>query len=350
MTTRRGQPVGSGHRAGAGRVIAAGVVAAWLSAAGVATAQPGNAGSGILGDRSPGLPNVTPEPLKNIELKNHLGSTIPLQLSFTTSDGQTVQLKELFNKPLGGREAAVNPARRPVVLMLMYFRCPMLCPMVLDRMTQQFRGLDKFDVGTEFDVVVVSFDARDTLKDAADMKAAAIAGYGRVSAADAATTAEGKAKLETIERGWTFLIGTPEQSKALADAVGFSYRYLPETGQFAHGAAFFVLTPEGRISRYVTDLTGSSTNLRLSLVEASGGGIGSWTDQLMLRCLHFNPADGTYSLAVMQVTRVLAVLGVGALGGMIGMHLVRERRRRHAAGEPAPSTTVHTPLATGPVR
>ena len=306
-------------------LLAAGVLALGAS---TASGQMGGAGSGLLNDRTPGLPNTTPEPLKGVELRNKLGTKIPLDLEFTTSDGSPTTLRRLFGKPIitAGKPDA-GGAQRPVVLMMMYFRCPMLCPMVMDSMIRQMRQLE-FTAGQEFDAVVVSFDERDTMKDAAGMKEAALISYGR-SPASPATDSE-KQLASSIASGITFLTGKADTSRTLADSMGFSYRYLPESGQFAHGAAIFVLTPEGKVSRYVTNLAGSSTDLRLALVDASSGAIGSWTDQLMLRCLHFNPDRGGYTMTIMRGMQIAALLGVGALTGVIGTYLYIERRRRAA--------------------
>lgn len=304
-------------------VLAAGVAAC----AGSAMAQlGGGAGSGLLTDRRPGPANITPEPLKGVELRNKLGNSIPLDLEFTTSDGKQVTLASLFGKPLlsSGKPAA-SGAKRPVVLMLMYYRCPMLCPMVLDSMMRQMREL-KFTAGQEYDALVVSFDERDTTKDAAGMKQSALVAYGRFPATPS-TDAE-KSLAASVSSGVTFLTGSAENAKKLAESMGFEYRFVPSTGQFAHGAVIFVLTPEGKVSRYVTNLAGSASDLRLALVDASGGTIGSWSDQLMLRCLHFDSSQGGYTMSIMRGMQIAAVLGVGALGGTIGTYLYLERRRR----------------------
>jgi protein SCO1 len=324
------------HRRANLRTFAPHIAAAMVAlAASSAFAQLGGGeGSGLLKDRRPGLPNVTPEPLKGVELRDKLGSTIPLDLAFTTSDGSPVTLAQLFGKPIiTDGKPDTSGAKRPVVLMMMYFRCPMLCPMVMDSMVRQMRELD-FTAGREFDAVIVSFDERDTIKDSSGIKDAALVSYGRMPTAPY-TPAE-KALADDLTKGMTFLTGPAATSKKLAESMGFSYRYLPESGEFAHGAAIFILTPEGKVSRYVTNLASSSTDLRLALVDASSGAIGSWTDQLMLRCLHFNPAEGGYSMSIMRGVQIAALLGVGALGGMIGMYLFVERRRR-AAGRGAGS-------------
>lgn len=299
---------------GVARLGACAVLCA-ASCTNIAIAQMGQGvGAADRHDRTPGAPNVTPEPLKGVELRNKLGAAVPLDLTFTASSGSTVQLKDLFGK------------QRPVVLAMMYYRCPMLCPMVMDNLTRQMRGVD-FALGKEYDAVIVSFDPKDTVADGVQMKRSAIASYLK----DRERPAEAN-ELAEIERGFTFLSGDAAQSATLAESVGFGYRYIPETEQYAHGAVIFVLTPEGKVSRYITDLSGSSRDLRLALVDASSGTIGSWSDQLMLRCFHFNPADGKYSMTIMFWVKVAALLGTASLGGLIAYYLHRERRTRKAGG------------------
>lgn len=293
----------------------------------------GTGGSGRFGERDPGLPNATPEPLKGVELKDRLGSQIPLDLVFADSTGKSLRLGELFDRPVGNSATSPAAPKRPVAMLMMYYRCPMLCPMMLDSITRRMRELP-FTVGNEYDTIIVSIDERDTPKDAAGMKDAALISYGRSVEHSKDTSPEAR---ESISRGWTFLTAPAATSKTLADAMGFQYRFVETTGQFAHGAVLFVLTPDGRVSRYLTDMSGSSTDFRLALVDASSGAIGSWTDQLVLRCLHFNPDGAKYTMSVMRGMQIAAALGVGVLGLTIGSYLWAERRRRARVAKAAPS-------------
>jgi protein SCO1 len=168
-----------------------------------------------------------PEPVRGLEVANKLGTTIPLDLTFSDEEGRTIKLGDYF-----GQTAADGGHTKPVVLVMMYFRCPILCPMVLEKFTKTLNQVD-FTVGKDFDAVVVSFDQRDTPADARVQRAAQLAIYERPID-------------DSVRGGWNFLTSRPENARALADALGFPYRYLPDSGEFAHGSVVFVLTGDGK--------------------------------------------------------------------------------------------------------
>ena len=239
--------------------------------------------------------NMPQPPQASIAQK--LNTQIPLELQFRNEQGEVVRLKDYFNHG------------RPVLLNFVYFRCPMLCPMVLEGTTTSLTQL-KFDIGREFDVLTVSIDPRDKPADAAQFKDKYVRHYGRLQAAN----------------GWHFLTAHESAVKKLADAVGFQYTYDSRTDQFAHGAALLVLTPEGRTSRYFYGFEYKPRDLRLAIVEASAGKIGTATDQLLLLCFHYDPATGKYSRNAMMFARAGGVTTLLALGGFIFVMIRKERK------------------------
>ena len=225
-----------------------------------------------------------------------LNTQVPLDLQLRNERGEVVRLGQYFKKG------------RPVLLNFVYFRCPMLCPMVLEGTTTSLTHL-KFGIGKEFDVITVSIDPRDKAADAARFKEKYVRHYGRLDAAD----------------GWHFLTAHESAVKKLADTVGFQYTYDSRTDQFAHGAALLVLTPEGRTSRYFYGFEYKPRDLRLAIVEASEGKVGNVTDQMLLLCFHYDPATGKYSRNAMMFARAGGVTTLLALGGFIFVMVRKER-------------------------
>jgi protein SCO1/2 len=244
----------------------------------------------------PLLAQPQPDP-PHAAIAQRLNTRIPLDLQFRNERGEVVRLKEYFNHG------------RPVLLNFVYYRCPMLCPMVLEGTTTALTEL-KFDIGKEFDVLTVSIDPRDKASDAARLKDKYVRHYGRLDAAN----------------GWHFLTAHETAVKKLADAVGFQYTYDSRTDQFAHGAALLVLTPDGRTSRYFYGFEFKPRDLRLAIVEASDGKVGTATDQMLLLCFHYDPATGKYSRNAMMFARAGGVTTLFALGGFIFVMIRKERR------------------------
>jgi protein SCO1/2 len=257
------------------------------------------AGALLLGPsaRAQTVPKEMPAPVRGLEVENHSGKQVPLSLQFTDPFGKVVSLRDYFNQP-----SASGKAKRPVVVQMMYYRCPILCPTVLSKFTTTLQDID-FTVGKEFDVLIVSVDPRDTPGDAAAQKAAQVAIYGRPG--------------DAVRDGWHFLTSTSDSPRKLADALGFPYRHIPESGEYAHGAVIFVLTPEGKISRYFTGLNYPATDVRRALLEASDGKIGSVFDAWTMWCYHFDPNAGGYTLAAMRIMRVGAAVSVVLVGGLL---------------------------------
>ena len=243
--------------------------------------------------------------VRNVAIDQNLGAQVPLDLEFRDETGAPVRL----GKYLG--------AGRPVVLSLVYYRCPGLCTMTLNGMSRAFKPL-QFSAGREFEVVTVSIDPKETPALAAEKKAEYVSQYGRPGAAE----------------GWHFLTGDGPAIKKLAETVGFRYLYDAATDQYAHSAGIMVLTPAGRVARYFYGLEYSSRDLRWGLVEASENRIGTVADSVNLLCYVYDPASGKYGVPVMRALRAGAILTLGTLAGFILLMLRRDRR---AAVAPAPA-------------
>jgi protein SCO1/2 len=245
-----------------------------------------------------GVPSAAgmPELLQEVGLDQKLNAQLPLNLTFKDESGRTVKLADYFG-------------RRPVILTLNYFECPMLCTEVLNGLTGALTTLN-LSIGKDFDVVTVSFDPRDTPALASAKKANYVRRYRRDGA----------------ETGWHFLTGNEPEISMLTRAVGFRYAYNKAVGQFAHASGIMVVTPEGRLSHYFYGIEYAPRDLRLALVEAGDHKIGSPVDQLLLACFHYDPASGKYSLAVMRMVRMGGVATLLVIGGAVVMLRRRERR------------------------
>jgi len=243
------------------------------------------------GKVSTGLPPA----LQKVGIDQRLNEQFPLDAVFKDESGNEVRLAEYFDK-------------RPVVLSLVYYSCPMLCNQVLNGMAGTFKGL-AFNPGEEFEVVTISFDSRETPALAAAKKKT----YVEYLPA---------ARRPTIEKGWHFLTGDEANIRRVTEAVGFRYNFDAATNQFAHASGIMVLTPEGKIARYFYGIEYSPKDLRLGLVEASANKIGSPVDQLLLYCYHYDPATGRYGAVVMNMMRVGGVITVVALFGMIAIFVI----------------------------
>ena len=258
-----------------------------------------------------------PEILDRVGLEQRLDQEIPLGLHFRDEAGRDVELRQYFGE-------------RPVLLNLVYYECPMLCTLVLNGVVSALRAMS-LDVGRDFEVVTLSFDARDTPELAAKKKRTYLDEYRRPGA----------------EAGWHFLTGDDASIAALAESVGFRFAFDDRTQQFAHAAGIMVLTPQGRISRYFYGVEFAPRDLRLALVEASQNRIGSLVDQVLLFCFHYDPLTGRYSSLTMDAVRIGGVVTVLGLGGFIVVMLRREKKGTRplglGAGSEAPTRTSATP-------
>ena len=227
--------------------------------------------------------NVRPPGLKNVGIEQHLDEQIPPELKFRDETGQAVRLGDYLGK-------------KPMILNLVYYQCPMLCGEVLSGLESALRVL-KFDVGKEFDVLTVSFDPHETPEMATKKKAEFLKRYGRPAAA-----------------GWHFLTGPQESIDGLTKAAGFQYQYDPKTGQFAHATAIMVLTPEGKIAQYYYGVEYAPKDLRLGLIQASENKIGNLADQVLLYCYHYDPTTGKYGAIIARVLQLSGLATILVLG------------------------------------
>ncbi|MFH1279605.1 MAG: SCO family protein [Candidatus Eisenbacteria bacterium] len=230
-----------------------------------------------------------PDGLENVGIDEKAGGLIPLGLEFVDENGAPVRLGDYFAEG------------RPVILNLGYYTCPMLCGLVWSGLVEGMQGID-WTPGEEFAVVVVSIDPTETPTLAKLKKQNYIREYGRPEAA----------------AGWHFLTGGEENIRALAGAVGFRYGYNEDRREYVHAAGLFVATPDGRLSRVLYGIRYEAKTLRLSLVEASEGKIGSAFDKILLFCYHYDAGEGKYAPAAMNIMRgggaiALVVLGLALL-------------------------------------
>jgi protein SCO1/2 len=252
--------------------------------------------SGIAGAQQAGIPAASlPMMVQGVGIDQNLNAQLPLELKFRDETGQTVRLGQYFRD-------------KPVVLALVYYDCPGLCDLILNGLSHTMEQIS-LNVGTDYQVVTVSFNPKETWKLATAKKANYIEKYQRPGA----------------KEGWHFLTGDEASIKSLADTVGFHYKYDPVNNQYAHASAIYVITPEGKISRYFYGIEYKPRDFRLGLVEASANKIGTTADQVLLFCYHYDPTTGKYGVAITEVTRVLGTATVLLLGGFVFIMLRRDR-------------------------
>ncbi len=251
--------------------------------------------------------SMRPPGLKNVGILQNLNEQIPADLTFRDEAGKTVQLGDYFGK-------------KPMILNLVYYQCPMLCGEVLSGLTSAL-GVLKFNVGQEFDVLTVSFDPKDTPEIATLKKAEYLKRYKRAGA----------------EQGWHFLIGSQASIDALTKAAGFQYQYDPKTGQFAHSTAIMILTPQGKIAQYYYGVEFAPKDLRLGLIQASSNKIGNVVDEVLLYCYHYDPNTGKYGAVITRILRLSGAATILLMGIFLGILIRRgsppdgkEQNRSHS--------------------
>ena len=237
-------------------------------------------------DTTTGLPPA----LKEVGIEQRLGEQLPLDTDVKDENGKVVKLGEYFK------------SGRPVIVAFVYYECPMLCNQVLNGLTGSLKGMS-FDAGKEFDVVAISFDAREFDKTglAANKKASYMERYGRPG----------------TQQGWHFLTATQPSLDAMTQAAGFRYRWDEKSNQFAHAAAIIVTTPEGKLAKYFYGIDYSPKDVKFALMESSEDKVGNAAEKLLLYCYHYDPSTGKYGLAILRVLRlggILTLIGLGAMG------------------------------------
>jgi protein SCO1/2 len=250
--------------------------------------------------------NSTPSILKGVGIDQHLNTELPLNLTFTDDTGKLVPLSAYFGK-------------RPAILALVYYQCPMLCSEELNGLTSALQMVN-FVPGKDFDIIVVSIDPSEGTELAAAKKLVYLKRYGHPETAD----------------GWHFMTGTQANIDALTGAVGFRYVKIPgpdgKLTQFAHASAIQIVTPEGKLAQYYMGVEYSPKDLLLGLDEASSNRIGSPVDNILTYCYHYDPKTNTHSLIVARVVQLGGLLTVVLLGGFMMVMFRRDYRQDHRAG------------------
>jgi protein SCO1 len=256
--------------------------------------------SGVFGLRASAQPaGARPPVLQDVGIDQLLNNQVPLDLEFRDESGRTVKLTEYFKD-------------KPVVLSLVYYNCPRLCTQILNGLLGSLKGLSMAP-GNEFVNLTVSFDPRETPELAAAKKAEYLKRYNRPGS----------------EAGWHFLTGDEAAIKALTKAVGFRYIWDPVTKQYAHASGIMVLTPQGKVSRYLYGIEYAPRDLRFAVIDASAGRVGSLADQIIFYCYEYNPERGTYSLVVMRLLRIFGVMTLAILLALF-LYLRRKEKQRAA--------------------
>jgi len=243
-------------------------------------------------------PPASYNPFTEVGIDQRLNEQVPLDLTFRDETGKTVSLRDYFGD-------------KPLVLSLAYYDCPMLCSLVVNGLIRTLRTLS-FSAGNEFNVLTVSFNPKETPPMAALKKQTALQSYSRPGA----------------EAGWHFLTGDEDAIQRLTQAVGFRYQYDEKSKQYAHASGIIILTPQGKVSRYFYGIEYAPRDVRLGLVEASAGKIGSPVDQVLLLCFHYDPTTGKYGFLITSGLRVAAVATVLALGAFMLISSRRDRRQK----------------------
>jgi protein SCO1/2 len=251
---------------------------------------------------APGAPSTTmPKALLEIGFDQKLGEQLPLDAKFRDEDGNSITLGSLYGK-------------RPVVLGFVYYECPMLCTQVLNAITATVNTLE-MNAGTDFDLVLISFDPRETPAQAAAKKATYVQRYKRPG----------------TEGGWHFLTGEDADIKRVTQAAGYKYTWDEQTQQFAHPTGIIVTTPDARNARYLFGIEYGPRDLKFALVEASQGRLGTMVDNLLLYCYHYDPMTGRYGVYIMRALRIAGVATVLLIGTFIVVMVRREKSQQKPA-------------------
>ncbi|HRX85572.1 MAG TPA: SCO family protein [Phycisphaerae bacterium] len=246
--------------------------------------------------------------LKGVRLDQNLDAPLPLDAVFRDEHGAEVHLGDYFD------------GKRPVILTLVYFKCPMLCTLVLNDTLRSIRAMSGLQLGDDFQIVTVSFNPREGPELAAEKKGHYVTEYCRGLHHDRAK----------VEASWHFLTGEEASIRKLTEAAGFHYRWDVKFQQYAHPSGIIVVTPDGKIARYFFGIGYEPNDLRLTLVEASKNKIGGLVDQFLLGCFHYDPTRGKYSLSILNALKLGGVLILVVMGGMLGV-MSRHNRRKRAA-------------------
>jgi protein SCO1/2 len=254
-------------------------------------------------DDKGGIPSTMAPELVGVDIVEHLGDALPRDAAFRDTEGRDVKLGDYFD------------GKRPTLFVFAYHTCPMLCSLVLDATVKSLNDV-VWTVGDQFDVVSLSIDPHDTPATATRKRGQVVASYPRARGST---------------QGFHFLVGDEANIRKVTDAIGFKYRYDERQKQYAHPAAIYLLSPEGKIERYLYGIMYPPNDLRLGLLEASQGRSISTTEKILLYCYHYDPQGGRYSLVAVNVMRLGGVVTLVALGSFLTIMWARERRKKKAA-------------------
>ena len=243
-------------------------------------------------------PGGQTELLKQVGFEQKLDAQLPLQTTFRDETGRTVALGEYFTD-------------KPVVLVPVYYECPMLCNLTMGDLVKVLKILT-LQPGKDFRVIMLSIDPREKPELAAEKKKAYLKRYEK----------------KGTDAGWTFLTGDEPSIKAVTQSIGFRYAFDPTIQQYAHAAGFVVATPKGRVARYIFGIEYAARDIRMAIHEAGEGKIGDPVAQLLLMCFHYDPTSGKYTVAVITVLRTAGVLTLSLIAGFLIFNFRRERRQR----------------------
>jgi protein SCO1/2 len=242
-----------------------------------------------------------PDALKKVGIDQKLGDQLPLDTVVTDDSGKAAKLGDYFS------------SGRPVIVAFVYYECPMLCNEVLNGLTGSLRGIS-LSAGKDFDVVAISFDAREN--DKADLaknkKASYMERYARPG----------------TENGWHFLTAKQDAIDKMTKAAGFNYEWDEKSQQFAHAGGIMIATPDGKLSRYFYGIDYAPSDLKFGLMDSAADKIGNPAERLLLYCYHYDPASGKYGLAILRVMRLLSVVTIAAIGAMLFVFWRRNKSRQ----------------------
>jgi protein SCO1/2 len=266
-------------------------------------------------ESSDGMANTPAPELEGVGIVEHLKGQLPADAAFRDAEGKPVHLGDYFDH------------KRPTLLVFAYHTCPMLCSLVLDATVRSLNEV-QWTVGREFDVVSISIDPKDTPETATRKRGQVVNSYVR-------------ARGDTT--GWHFLVGDEPNIAKVTEAVGFEYRYDARQKQYAHPAAVYLLTPDGKMARYLYGIQYDPKDIRLGLLEATEGRSVTTTERILLYCYHYDPQGKHYSIVAMNVMRLGGAVTLVVFGSFLGIMWLRERRKKKSA---APSALADKPRPT----
>lgn len=258
------------------------------------------------------LISKTPLPeMDGVGIVDRVGATVRPDLTFRDSEGRDIKIGDLFD------------GTRPVLLVMAYYDCPLLCTLVLNGVQEALNDVN-LDMGKDYRVVTISFDHTDSTSQAAAKKALYTSGYNR----------------EIKDDAWTFCTSDPEQARELAREIGFRYKFIPEKSEFSHPSAIFFLTPKGVLSGFIENIKFTPKDVKLALMNAADGKVGSFFDRVEFTCYMYDPKTGKYVIQPMTVMRLVGGATALGLGGTIGFLAWSNavRRHRRARGDAAMSS------------